>query len=307
MTACSDASLSVGEPLIGTAPEAAAWLVFEQPGPWGRKALSDSHLDPVLGEALEVAAAAHHARVALVRRPGRHPDDHEARLRRVWIASTRPQRSWLLSGLVDDVADLGRLSWAGLAAGDLPSVRDSIPTLRVESEPLLLVCTNGRRDVCCALKGRALITALRGRLPGRVWETTHLSGHRFAPTALLLPAGVMYGRLSPDLAVQAYERAAAGEVVMHGYRGRTAYDRLGQAAEAAVRTITAEHDLDALDVVSVAEHDGSGWLATVQHRDGRRWRVTVAERTLESARPESCGAAAVNPVTYDTTQPVPMR
>lgn len=303
MRACSDASLVAGEPLVGTAPEAAAWVVFEQPGPWGGKALTESHLDPVLGEALEVAAAAHHARVALVRRPGRHPDDKDSRSRRLWIAGTRPQRSWLLGGRVDDIADLGGLSWAGIEAGDLRSVRASMPSLHVETDPLLLVCTNGRRDVCCAIKGRALVTTLRSRLPGRVWETTHLSGHRFSPTALLLPFGVMYGRLSSDLAVHAYQRAAAGEVVMEGYRGRATYSRPAQAAEAAVRTATAESDVDALDVISVGELDG-GWQAVVEHRDGRRWRVDVTERTLESARPESCGAAALNPVAYDTTPPV---
>ncbi len=306
MTACSVASLAVGEPLVGTAPEAVAWVVLEQPGPWGRKALTESHLDPVLGEALEAAAAAHHARVALVRRPGRHPDYSDSPSRRVWIANTRPQHSWLLGGWIEDIADLGGLSWSGISQGDLRSVQRSVPGLRVETDPLLLVCTNGRRDVCCAINGRALVATLHDRLLGRIWETTHLSGHRFSPTGVLLPSGVMYGRLNPKRAVDAYERAAAGRVVTEGYRGRATYSRPGQAAEAAVRTAAAEFGLDALDVVSVGENDG-GWLAVVGHRDGRRWRVDVTERRLGGARPESCGAAAVNPVAYETTPPVRVR
>jgi hypothetical protein len=36
MTACSDISSALSEPLAGTAPEAACWVVLEQPGPWGR-------------------------------------------------------------------------------------------------------------------------------------------------------------------------------------------------------------------------------------------------------------------------------
>src|SRR5918996_1103788 len=227
MTACSDASLAAGEPLVGTAPEAAAWMVLEQPGPWGRKALSESHLDPVLGEALDVAAAAHQARVALVRRPGRHPDYPDSRSRRVWIASTRPRRSWLLGGWVDDITDLSGISWSGISEGDLRSVRRSMPNLEVETAPLLLVCTNGRRDVCCAVKGRALVTMLRDRLLGRVWETNHLAGHRFAPTALLLPSGIMYGRLDVNRAVEAYRQGGGGPGGVGGHPGRTTHNPPG--------------------------------------------------------------------------------
>lgn len=306
MTACSEASMALGETLVGTAPEAPGWVVLEQPGPWGRKALTESHLDPVLGEALEVAASAHNARVALIRRPGRHPDRPDPRARRVWIASTRPGRSWLLGGWIGDVTDLGGLSWSGISAGDLASVNRSIPALRAETDPVLLVCTNGRRDLCCAVKGRGLIHAVRDRLPGRVWETIHLGGHRFAPTAVLLPAGVTYGRLDPDRAVEVYQDAAVGRIALDGYRGRSTYSPPGQVAEAAVRSATRDRDVDALEVVSVHEHDGD-WHALVGHRDGRRWRVDVTERRLAPARPISCGAAPVNPVAYDATPPMPVR
>ncbi|HEU4543653.1 MAG TPA: hypothetical protein VFR23_21145 [Jiangellaceae bacterium] len=125
MTACSGISSALSEPLAGTAPEAACWVVLEQPAPWGRKALTESHLDPVLGEALDVAASAHNARVALARRSGPHPDYHDLRPRRVRIASTRPRRSWLIGGRVEDVADLGGLSWAGVADGDLQRIQRS--------------------------------------------------------------------------------------------------------------------------------------------------------------------------------------
>lgn len=156
--------------------------------------------------------------------------------------------------------------------------------------------------MCCAVKGRALATALHDPLVGRVWETTHLSGHRFAPTAVLLPSGVTDVRLDPDLALAAFEHGKAGRVMLDGYRGRTTYSRPGQAAEAAVRTASGESDLDALEVVSVREHDGL-WHAVLSHRDGRQWRVDVTGRRLELARPESCGAAAGRPMAYEATPP----
>ena len=44
------------------------------------------------------------------------------------------------------------------------------------------------------------VTAALARVfPDEVWECTHLGGHRFAPTALVLPTGYSYGRLDQEL------------------------------------------------------------------------------------------------------------
>jgi len=303
VSACSELSRLLDEPMVGTAPVAATWIVLEQPGPWGRDALIESHLDPVLGAALATASSAHGARVALVRRPGRHPDLGN-RSRRVWIASTRPGRTWLLGGSVDDVADLGALSWSGVDAGDRSLVQASLPVLRPEAEPLLLVCTNARRDVCCANFGRPLVAALREPLAGRVWETTHLGGHRFAPTAALLPHGVVYGRLDPTDALEVYTQSREGRQVGRSYRGRSTFDRPGQAAEAAVREHSGVDGLDDLDVASVTEHEDGSWQVVVGHRDGRRFAVAVRSLPLEPPRPESCRKAVVRPLAYFADTPV---
>ena len=60
---------------------------------------------------------------------------------------------------------------------------------------MLLVCTNGKRDECCALLGRPIAQRCAPGAPGRVWESNHLGGHRFAPTVTLLPHGTMHGQL----------------------------------------------------------------------------------------------------------------
>lgn len=70
MSTCSTVSRDLDEPVSGTAPVARTWLLLEQPGPWGAKALTSSHLDPALGRALDAAAKGTGVRVALVRRPG---------------------------------------------------------------------------------------------------------------------------------------------------------------------------------------------------------------------------------------------
>ena len=76
MTNCSLESARLGEQLAGSAPYAVAWVAIEQNGPWGAKAFTASHLDPDLGREIESRAAAYDVRPSLIRRPGRHADDH---------------------------------------------------------------------------------------------------------------------------------------------------------------------------------------------------------------------------------------
>ncbi|WP_116950739.1 sucrase ferredoxin [Jiangella endophytica] len=305
MTLCSDIGRELSEPLAGTAPVAAWWLVVEQPGPWGAKALTQSHLDPVLGAALDAAAGDHGGRVALVRRPRRHPDTHDPAAHRVWLAGTTPGATFLLGGWLRTVDVLRSLPWAALRSGDERAVLAAAPELRHETEPLLLVCTNGRRDLCCAAKGRQLVAGLRDDVLGRVWETTHLGGHRFAPTAVLLPHGVAYGRLDDKQALLLVESAREGRFLDDGYRGRSTFDRPGQAAEAAVRRLLGDTGLDDLSVPSVSAAADRAWNAVVAHRDGRGWTVAVHAEEQRPPRPESCGKPAVTPIAYVSGVPVP--
>lgn len=302
-TLCSDGSAGVGEPLAGTAPHAVAWVALEQSGPWGPKAFTDSHLDRDLGRAIETTAAEHGIRPALVRRPGRHADQHahsDKDPRRVLVAHTHPRDTWLLEGTLEWPEQLMDLDWAALGRGDLIAVRRSLPALEPTDRSDLLVCTNSKRDVCCAVKGRPVALGAAARFPDRVWEVTHTSGHRFAPTSVLLPAGTLHGRLDVDAAADVLAAADRGETVLAGSRGRSSWAPAAQAAELAVREEGKELGLSAL----VVDHheavaDGS-WVTTVRHQDGRSWRVATAARASDVQRAESCGKP-LKPVGYFTT------
>jgi hypothetical protein len=282
---CSVAAGAIGEPLAGTAAMARSWLCVEQPGPWGRDALSASHLDPGVSRELARLAAGTGVRIALIRRPGSHPDRHRPVPRQVYLAHTAPGRTRLERATVTDPKALLDLDFTRAGAGEPGLLGERV------TDPLLLVCTNGRRDVCCALEGRPLAAALAGMRGEAVWECTHLGGHRFAPTAVLLPTGYAYGRL--DVASGAALLDEAG-VVTGNCRGRSTWAPAGQVAELTVRDRLDEPDPDALRVTDVergGDHGDGGWLVTVAHRDGSRWQVAVAERELGPARPASCSKA----------------
>ncbi|WP_042393887.1 sucrase ferredoxin [Streptacidiphilus carbonis] len=293
MSTCTTLSRELTEPLSGTAAVGATWLLLEQPGPWGARALTESHLDPALGRALEARAKGTGLRIALIRRPGRHADAPPAPSRQVYLAHTRPGRSWIRSLVLDDPAELLALDFAALAAGDHG---DSGSAYR--GDPLALVCTNGRRDRCCALLGRPLAAELQAGGHAQVWEVTHLGGHRFSPTMLVLPYGYAYGRMSAHAAKDILEATRDGRMVPEWCRGRSFWDRPAQAAELAVREATGEDDAEAL---TITQHQLAEdlWSVAVSHTNGRRWVVEVRRSEAGPARAESCLAFPTRPDRFE--------
>ncbi|MDO0925367.1 sucrase ferredoxin [Streptomyces sp. TG1A-8] len=292
MSRCATVSRSFDEPVPGTAATATTWLLLEQPGPWGARALTSSHLDPVLGRALEAAAGGTGVRVALIRRPGRHADPGPPPVRHVYAAHTVPGNVWLHSATLRDPRRLLDLDLAALGAGDHRSFGAALGGRPHGGDPLALVCTNGKRDRCCALLGRPLAAELAASGVQGVWEVTHLGGHRFSPTVLVLPYGYAYGRAEAHTVREALQGAREGRVVVEGCRGCSAWERPGQAAELAVRSASGEYAAGALAVVRT-EGGAPRWEVTVAHADGRRWRVTVARGAALPPRPETCGAAVL--------------
>ena len=297
-TSCSALSVAMAEPLAGTAAVASTWLCIEQTGPYGADAVQESHLDHEVGAELVRRAARCSVRLQLIRRPGRHADDHHpGEHRRVFLAHTRPGATWLERAHIDDPARLLDLDLDAVAAGQRPDFG------RRDDRPVLLVCTNGRRDVCCALYGRPVAAELARRFGEDVWETTHTGGHRFAPTGVLLPTGYLYGRLDSAFADGLLGAAREGRVVTERCRGRSPWSPAGQVAELAVRELSGESDPDALSVEpedSGGASDGasSGWQVQVTSVTGRRWSVQGRLETLEPERKTSCAKAPVSPTAH---------
>ncbi|WP_219413919.1 sucrase ferredoxin [Pseudonocardia nigra] len=263
---CAVLARVADEPLAGTAPVAPRWVCLEHRGAWPREVAE--HPDPAV-RAFVARAGAAGWRVLLIRRPGRRGDGASGPTR-VYLTHTAPQ-----------VARTARLTIAGpseLADVPLPERGAPLPGAPVR-DPLLLVCTHGRRDRCCALDGRALAVALAGTGEPDVWECSHLGGHRFAPTALVLPTGYVYGRLDAATAVAVRKAAGAGEVETALCRGRSTWSPAGQVAELAVRAATGLRDADALEVADTAGG------AVVDSRDGRRWAVEVHSDEVPAQRP----------------------
>lgn len=315
-TACSVLWDRVAASAFGTASEAHFWVAFEQSGPWGHDAARQSHLGEELGGRLTEACAAAGGRFILIRQPGLHADHRAPQSHRCYFAWSG-EDPWLLSGTVANPASLlDAIDWLALARGDRPTVIASwfqrtvgdagCSSLEV-SPPALLVCTNAKRDVCCAVRGRPVALAAAAARPGRVWECSHTGGHRFAPTGVLLPHGQTLARLHADLAVEAVDAAVEAALPLAALgpahdRGRSALSAPAQAAESLIRHEIGETALTALSTTLETGSDDETWGALVVHRDGRTWCVAVHREQGPYRRPSSCGKTAGPVVHWQMTK-----
>ncbi|WP_119069808.1 sucrase ferredoxin [Rubrobacter indicoceani] len=112
----------------------------------------------------------------------------------------------------------------------------------------LFVCTHNNRDVCCGRFGTELHRALKEIESEnlRVWRCSHLGGHRFAPTMLDLPTGVVWGHVEPELAARLLQRELPVEEAGRFFRGWAGIRE--QAAQIADRELLTR--------------EGWGWLDT---------------------------------------------
>ena len=236
---CADAARMRGEPLRASAVRYSRFLLLEVPGPWGDSALDGKHMDAGVGGQLARAAKAADTHVLLIRRPAvtRRPGGPANRSMAWAFADTSAGAERVLWGAWRDPADLLDLDLTAAIPG---------PANAAGPQRLALVCTNGKRDQCCALRGRPVAAAIAAATDWDTWECSHLGGHRFAATMMLLPTGDMFGWMDPESALEVMQsstwassccRTIAGAAVSRSRcRPRCTPPRSGWGTSAAARS-----------------------------------------------------------------------
>jgi hypothetical protein len=216
---CTALSEANGEALIGTAFVESVLLLVEQPGSWGSEGLAASGFDSEVAGELKRRLQPAGVRVLAIRRVSRMPGEPR---RWMIVRTDREHRSirWGTFTADSELLDL-RLD-ADADVGE--------PL----AQPIYLVCTNGSRDACCAVRGRPVVSALSALRPGDVWECSHVGGHRYGANVLVLPIGDLYGRITPADAPSVVEAAEGGDTLMTSWRGRIGLTPFAQAGLAAV-------------------------------------------------------------------------
>ena len=243
---CAAICRQLDEPLVGTAPSATrGWLLIEHPGPW--PAFGLPHDVPAPVARFSHLALQHGVRTQLIRRPDR--TGRQVTLPTVLIAGGSASERWLERCTLTDPRALCELDPAGFSTTRPPGFGAPV-------EAALLVCTHGRREVCCARNGRPVALALAERFGPLAWETTHVGGDRFAANLVHLPSGWYFGRLEPPEAVRVAEAALDGRIELDRFRGTAGLPEAAQAAECLLRQALGIERGDAVRYLGDTESDG---------------------------------------------------
>lgn len=280
---CAPAALARGDDLAGTASTFRAFVLLEDPGPWGVDAWRDARLPEGLGAQVLRRARRHGIRPLLVRRPGRPRRPVAGAPRTLLTAYVTPEGGRLEGASVSDPREVLDLDFAALRAGRPVG-------LGPREAPVFAVCTHGRHDTCCAVSGRPVAQALAELEPDATWEVSHIGGDRFAGNLLILPGGWYFGRLDAGSAVETVRAWRAGHVRLDSARGRSCWPMAAQAAELAVRRAGGWSGLSDVTVIgwhtvaraeaadgSWEDADGSRGAADRPREAADRPRITAVE------------------------------
>ena len=220
---CSSVSSARNESLAGTASLVKRWVLVEDPGPWGYDALTQNRLPKHLASDLRDWAASVSARMVLVRRGPRK----RGVARKIFVVSSERGNEWIVASSTEDlgaITGLGREAFGG--GGRFPGAR---------REGLYLVCTHGRHDRCCSIRGNPVARALCAKFGDRAWECSHIGGDRFAANIVCLPSGAYFGRVNAADAEVLTNDYASGVLDLERFRGWSSLPFAAQAAEIATR------------------------------------------------------------------------
>jgi hypothetical protein len=293
---CSALSLRRGEPVMATASRVERWMLVEQPGAWGREALLESHLDPLVARALQSHGRRHGVRIVLIRRTGSHvtPTNEQPDVRRVYVANTTVEGGWV-ERLDVPVRELATIDLAAARETSAPGVGEPVPGA------LHVVCTHGRHDRCCADHGRPVARALAAAQVEGVWESSHVGGDRFAANVVSLPSGVYLGRVPPERAPAIVVDLESGLIDLEHYRGRCCYVPLVQAAELAVRRRLDERRLESI-VLEESQFELDGEQVRTRFRHPQGVTEAVVRRRRGPVERLTCAPAEGRPWSYDLVE-----
>lgn len=294
---CSDASEARHEGVVATASQVRAWLLVEVHGAWGVDAIEESQLGPHVPDGWKAELKQRGIRPICIRPPERGDEPEATRV--FFVVASRPGRT---HGAI----------WTRTVP-TLAAVRYVTDDLNPDVEPqgwdphphrVVIVCTNGKHDQCCANRGRPVVRHLRHtRWADQVWECSHIGGDRFAANLVLLPDSLYFGRMEPVEAESLLDDHAAGLVAIEWFRGRSTLRFAEQAAEHAIRTTFDVRGVD--DVVITPSTDPGRIRAQV---GGVGTVDVVVERTVvRSDTPLTCRGTPNQVVPVFTTEVVEVR
>lgn len=246
---CSFDSRDHGESLLGTAPYVKYWLLLEYPKPFGGKAFKDSEISaPVKQHLNEFTLSEPQSKLLLIKK---HSKKKASGIVFYFgITGTEPK---MLKFNLNDYEELLKIKLNQLVSD--PSAHEHQTT----NEKMFLVCTNGKRDKCCAEYGMEVFRELKQNNKINVWQSSHVGQHRFAANIIAFPEGIYYGRVDIGNVTSIANSHLSNNLYLENLRGQSKYPSPVQAAEGFLRKNIDINNISKLILINYDEIDEGKW------------------------------------------------
>ncbi|MCZ2202648.1 MAG: sucrase ferredoxin [Cylindrospermopsis raciborskii PAMP2012] len=216
---CSDYSRKIGEEIIGSATNYQTYVLVECPPPWIWEAFGSKWVPSNL-QLLdrELKSKKLPIRLLLIAKEDSHKNQETTLLiyhKPQGLTKSYIKREFKLPNI--DLVEGEIRKWL---AG-----KNSNYEIQSKFTRDILICTHGSHDQCCARYGNpfyfhAQKTIVELQLEEvRIWRSSHIGGHRFAPTAIDLPEARYYGLLDQESLQAILCRAGDIKILDRVYRG----------------------------------------------------------------------------------------
>lgn len=274
---CSQLSRDFGENLHGTASQYRGFILVEYSEPFPKKAL-DARLDANWLQQTNALAKSLGAKLILIKNGKSDGKSlkiiYVDALRKRWcqyISDAQTYKYFNLALFIDD----DETHW--------------------HHEPFFIVCTNGKKDKCCAKFGLPIYRAMQNKGDFTVYECTHFGGDRYAGNAVLMPFGVYYGRLLPEQTADLISATKARKILADNYRGTCTMNFAKQSAEFELRKFLEDYHID-FHFQVIAERAEGDIFVFEALTDYGIFDITLRKFFLPEKRLLTCAAKTPNPV-----------
>jgi hypothetical protein len=257
---CAHISQEQQDSYIGLATYAKVWVMLEYTSPWEWIAIYNNQLPEPAKTWLITLANSYATSQAITLFIRQHT--RPLQTINCFVGITRPDREALYRFRFDNYEEVMKLDLDALEAGS-PAYDSYLTT-----EPLYLICTNGKHDMCCAKFGMP-IHKEAARLAGeQVWHCSHCGGDQFAANLLCFPHGIYYSRVTVPEVATIIEADRQEQLYLEKCRGRSCYPPIVQAAEHYLRKQTSDYALNSFRWLDTANEENGNTTVRFQSTSG---------------------------------------
>ncbi|WP_346238149.1 sucrase ferredoxin [Niabella insulamsoli] len=255
---CSAASRYFKEQLAGTAANSNAFILIEHSNPFPEKIIN-AHLDKDWLRSVQQFAKTVRGKVLLIRNKKTNFKDCK-----ISFVDCNASKYFTLQTSIEAITSI-RLE-----------EHVHSPETKWQTDPFFLICTNGKKDKCCAKFGFPVFKFFESfNADVNVWECTHVGGDRFAANVVAMPFGIYYGHVAVEDVGHIMVRTLLRKIYKNKFRGLSRRSFYEQAIECHLREYLQNYDIDFEIHTKLLHHEGNHYSVDVTTSNNGHYIVDI--------------------------------